>query len=137
MNLYLDVDGVLIGNEGKLANFAEDFLHFLLTAWPNSTYWLTSYCWNGQNRATDIVSSLIKSSKTRRLIQEIKPAKWHYLKTDGIDFHKPFLWFDDSLTPEEKQILLHYNARVCHRKISLINDPNQLLDELSYLKTLT
>ncbi len=135
MNIYLDINGVLLANNFAAANFADDFLQFVLNNWPDSTYWLTTYCWRGHNQAAKVLAPHLKP-KTARLIRQVKPADWHDLKTDGINFSKPFLWFDDNLFPEERAILEHRDALPCHRLVNLSREPNQLLDEIAYLKTL-
>lgn len=38
MNVYLDIDGVLLANETKAANYADEFLHAVLSAYPDTTY---------------------------------------------------------------------------------------------------
>ena len=42
MNVYLDIDGVLLANEKSAANYADEFLKAVLAAYPDSTYWLTT-----------------------------------------------------------------------------------------------
>ena len=48
MNVYLDIDGVLLANEKSAANYADEFLQAVLAAYPDSTYWLTT-----RNRTKD------------------------------------------------------------------------------------
>lgn len=43
MNIYLDIDEVLIANEMYSATHANEFLKYILTKYPNSTYWLTTH----------------------------------------------------------------------------------------------
>lgn len=136
MNIYLDIDGVLLANDRQTADFAEVFLQYILTRWPNSTYWLTTHCWQGQNRAYEVLAPKLKKQKTIELIKLIKPTEWEHVKTDALNFSQPFLWFDDDLFPEEREVLNHYHALACYRKIDLYKDPSQLMDELLYLKTL-
>ena len=42
MNIYLDIDGVLLANENNAAPYADEFLQHILTKYPDSTYWLTT-----------------------------------------------------------------------------------------------
>ncbi len=44
MNIYLDIDGVLLANNLHPANYASEFLEYVLTSYPDSTYWLTTHC---------------------------------------------------------------------------------------------
>lgn len=136
MNIYLDIDGVILANDNNLADFAEVFIQCILTYWPDTTYWLTTHCWKGTNRTLDLLLPKLKKKRTIELIELIQPTEWGDLKTDAIDFTKPFLWFDDDLFQEERQILEHYHALECHRKIDLIKDPSQLLSEVIFLKSL-
>ena len=38
MNIYLDIDGVLLVNDNNLANHAHEFLEYITSRYP--TYWL-------------------------------------------------------------------------------------------------
>lgn len=109
MNIYLDIDGVLLANENALAEDAEDFLKAVLKKCPDSTYWLTTHCWKGENRAVEVLSPFLSAELVKQ-IRVIKPTEWGEAKTDAIDFSQPFLWFDDDLYPEEKEVLLARNA---------------------------
>lgn len=135
MNIYLDIDGVLLAHERRAADYADEFVQFILKHWPDSTYWLTTHCWKGQNRTYEVLEPFLKK-KTLDQLHKIKPTEWGDLKTDAINFKRPFLWFDDDLFPEEKEILEHYRALECHRKINLSRDQFQLLDELVHLRSL-
>lgn len=135
MNIYLDISGTLVHGNGGLAFGADDFLQFIAGHWPGSTYWLSTYTWRGKDRAYEVISPLVQPT-TRQAIRQFQPANWIDLKTDGIDFTTPFLWFDDNLFPDERLILKHNDALACHRLVNLRTDPNQLLDELEYLKSL-
>jgi hypothetical protein len=41
MNIYLDIDGVLLVDVGRAALGADEFLRKVLEKYPDSTYWLT------------------------------------------------------------------------------------------------
>lgn len=125
MNIYLDIDGVLLINENQAAPFADEFLSYILTNYPDSTYWLTTHCWKGENRAAAILSPVLKP-ETAALLPKIKPTEWGEYKTDAIDFSQPFLWFDDDLFPEEEKILRQNNASSSQVRVNLYQDPNQL-----------
>ncbi|GAC1502554.1 MAG: hypothetical protein NVS1B10_07360 [Candidatus Saccharimonadales bacterium] len=104
MNIYLDVDGVILANDTNAALYADEFLQTILSKFPDTTYWLTTHCWKGDNRAAAVVSPFLKPG-TAVLLNKIKAADWGELKTDAIDFSKPFLWFDDNLYPGERKVL--------------------------------
>lgn len=125
MNIYLDIDGVLLINEKQAAPGANEFLQFILTNYPESTYWLTTHCWRGENRAVDILTPALRP-ETIELLSKIKPTEWGEYKTDAIDFSQPFLWFDDDLFPEEEIVLNEHGALKNRIEINLYKDPNQL-----------
>jgi len=135
MNIYLDIDGVLLANENALAPHAEEFLNTVLDKYPSSTYWLTTHCWRGENRAVEILSPHISPELIERIMQ-IKPTEWDEAKTDAIDFSQPFLWFDDDLYPEERTALEVHGAIAGWVGIDLANDPNQLQKQIEELATL-
>lgn len=135
MNIYLDIDGVLLANSVQAAQYADEFLQYILTHWPDSTYWLTTHCWQGENRAAAVLAPVL-SPATLRLLPRIKPTEWGNDKTDGIDFLQPFIWFDDDLYPEEEKVLASFDALHCLHKIDLQTDPYQLVDEIGFLQQL-
>lgn len=135
MNIYLDIDGVLIDQNDRAADYADEFLQFVLTHWPTSTYWLSIHSRNGQNKTYDLLQPYLRK-KTLKDIHLIKSTNWEELKTEAIDFKRPFLWFDTQLYKEEQAILDHYQARACYRHIDLRRDSLQLLDELVYVRSL-
>ncbi len=135
MYIYLDIDGVLLANENSAAPYADDFLQYILGQYPASTYWLTTHCWHGENRAVEVISPYLKP-ETVALLENIKPTKWGEMKTDAIDFTQPFIWFDDDLWPEEEKALKDHNAMNNFVMIDLRNNPNQLHEALTLLLTL-
>ena len=42
MNIYLDIDGVILANDKQIANYSEDFIKHLVT--NHNVYWLTTHC---------------------------------------------------------------------------------------------
>jgi hypothetical protein len=125
MNIYLDIDGVLLANENNAANHADKFLQTVLEKYPNSTYWLTTHNWNGENRAKEVLAPHLKP-ETVLLLDKVKPTVWKDLKTDGIDFSERFMWFDDDLWPEELDELEKHEAQENFYMIDLDKDPDQL-----------
>ncbi len=125
MNIYLDIDGVLLANENALAPHAEEFLNTVLGKYPDNTYWLTTHCWRGENRAVDVLSPYLSSGLADK-IKQIHPTEWGEAKTDAIDFSQPFLWFDDDLYPEEKAALEAHNVLDSWVEVNLANDLNRL-----------
>jgi hypothetical protein len=127
MNIYPDIDGVLLANERQAAAFADEFLQAVLAKYPDTTYWLTTHCWHGENNALEVLRPVLKPA-TMELIERIKPTEWGELKTDAIDFSQPFLWFDDDLMDEERNVLKARNASNRWVGVDLAANPNRLRD---------
>jgi hypothetical protein len=127
MNIYLDINGVLLANDLNPANYAEDFLKYVLNKYPDSTYWLTTHC-NGDASVPIQHIGHLFSEKTVNLMKQIKPTTWETAKTRGIDFTLPFLWFDDDLFYEEKQTLEKHCLLDNWIEVDLFKNPNKLLD---------
>lgn len=125
MNIYLDIDGVLLVNENNAAPYADEFLQTILATYPDSTYWLTTHNWKGENRAKDVLAPHLKP-ETVLLLDKIKPSEWGEFKTDAIDFNEDFLWFDDDLWPEELKVLEAHDAVEQFMMVDLDKDPDML-----------
>lgn len=103
MNIYLDVDGTIINNDGKEANGLRPFL---IDGFKNHTfYWLTTRCRDYDNSSVLAYLKPILQKETYILIKKIKPTSWKTLKTEAINFEESFVWFDDYLLEAEKKIL--------------------------------
>lgn len=125
MNVYLDIDGVLLANEAHAANYADEFLQTILERYPDSTYWLTTHNWNGENRAKEVLALYLRP-ETVKLLDKIKPAEWGEHKTDAINFDEDFLWFDDDLWPDELKVLEEHEAAEQFILVKLGEDPDML-----------
>lgn len=128
MNIYLDIDGVIISNtEDKAANHAKEFLKYVVSNYPDSTYWLTTHCQGDAERLINNIKHLF-DDETVELMKRIKPTIWmeSSKKTDAIDFSKSFLWFDDNLFYGDRQVLVDNNVLDNWIQVDLRNDPNQL-----------
>lgn len=125
MNVYLDIDGVLLIDERHAAPHADELLQAILKEFPDSTYWLTTHNWRGENRAKEVLAPFLKP-ETVVLLDGIKPTEWDEMKTEGIDFSKRFLWLDDDLWPEELEELEKHKATDNFVLIDLRKDPDQL-----------
>ncbi len=125
MNIYLDIDGTLLANEAHAANYADEFLQAVLEKYPDSTYWLTTHNWKGENRAKEILAPHL-DPETVILLDKVKPSDWNELKTDAIDFEQDFLWFDDDLWPNELNVLEKHEAVQNFIMVDLHKDPDML-----------
>lgn len=125
MDIYLDIDGVLITKELKAANYAEDFVRYVISEYPNSTYWLTTRCGEDTSKVLWYFEPIF-SKETIELMKAIKPISLHEAKTAYIDFSRPFLWFDDNLFLKEKQDLVQHGVLDNLIQVDLAKDPDQL-----------
>lgn len=125
MNVYLDIDGVLLINDKHAAPYADELIQAVLKEYPDTTYWLTTHNWQGENRAKDVLAPHLKP-ETVALLDRIKPSEWNQLKTDAIDFSQKFLWLDDDLWDQELRVLEAHRATDNFILIDLSKDPNQL-----------
>lgn len=125
MDIYLDIDGVLLANDLHAANYSSDFLKYILTKYPDTTYWLTTHCQGDPNVPIQHIGHLF-DEETVELMKKIKPTTWDLAKTRAINFDRPFLWFDDDLFYEEKQTLLKHNALDSWIEVDLAKDPDHL-----------
>lgn len=125
MNIYLDIDGVLLANETNAAAGADELIRRVLEVYPDSVYWLTTHDWQGQNTVHEVLDPVLKP-ETVTLLDRIKSTDWKEAKTDGIDFSKKFLWIDDDLWPEELAILEDNDATDNFILVDLSKDPDQL-----------
>lgn len=125
MNIYLDIDGVLLANDWNAANHANEFLRFVLDKFPDTTYWLTTHCQGDPNTPIQHVGHLFKPDVVE-LMRKIKPTRWDLAKTRAINYDEPFLWFDDDLFFEEKQTLIKHGVLDNWIEVNLAKDPDQL-----------
>ena len=77
--------------------------------YPDSTYWLTTLNWRGENRTKEVLAPHLKP-ETVPLLDKIKPSVWNEMKTDGINFSEKFIWLDDDLWQDELKVLEQHNA---------------------------
>lgn len=125
MNIYLDIDGVLLANDLNLANGADDFIKHIITNYPDNTYWLTTHCQGDASVPVRHIGHLFKP-ETAELLKVIKPTTWDLSKTRAIDFTKPFLWFDDDLFVDERRELIEHDALDNWIEVDLRKDVNML-----------
>lgn len=127
INIYIDIDGVLLANDLNPANHAREFLKYVLEKFPDSTYWLTTHCQGDANVPVQHIGHLF-NTETIELMKKIKPTSWDLAKTRAIDFSRPFLWFDDDLFFEEKQALIEHDSLDNWIEVDLSKNPDQLLN---------
>lgn len=135
MNIYLDVDGVLLANEYHAANHSGEFIRYVLKRYPDSTYWLTTHCNGDPSKVLERIGHLF-DPEVQAQMRKIKPTAWEVAKTRAIDFSQPFLWFDDDLFDEERRTLEMYGATRSWIEVDLAKDQNQLSKFIENFPTL-
>ena len=134
MNIYLDIDGVLLANEDNLSEGAAEFIMFALDNFD--VYWLTTYCRHGDpNRAIEYVQRTTDEN-LRPWLEKIKPVVWDFKKTEAIDFTRPFLWFDDDCYAGERDELRANGVFDSWIEVDLYKYPDQLRHEIKLLGSL-
>lgn len=123
MNIYLDIDGVLLTKEGKPAIGVEAFLKYLTE--NHECFWLTSHCQGDTKGAINHLDGRV-SAQALEYAKRIKPTTFQTWKTDAIDFTKDFRWFDDYIFVKEKQALIQHDCEDKLVKVDLINNPSYL-----------
>ena len=123
MNIYLDVNGVVLQRNLTLAIGITDFLKKALE--KHKVYWLTTHCKGSVEPVLNYLKGKLPN-EAFELAKHIKPTNWDVLKTDGIDFSKDFLWFDDYLMQSEQQVLMKHNCQDKHVFVDLEKYPEQL-----------
>ena len=108
MNIYLDIDGVILGTKSPQKDVVK-LIKYILKHYPNSTYWLTTHCKGGVNRCAEwLKQSGFPVDLVNEMDKIIKPTDWGVMKTEAIDMDQDFIWFDDSLFETERKTLEAY-----------------------------
>lgn len=124
MNIYLDIDGVLITKKGTEANHLAYFLEGA-TTW-HTCYFLSTHCKGDTTHAMDYLSQVV-SNDALELLKRIEPTNWTTLKTEAIDFSTPFIWLDDYAFHAEREVLAEHDALRQLIMVDLEKEPDQLL----------
>jgi hypothetical protein len=94
MKVYLDIDGVLLGQKGDrvvLAPHAAELINFVLDRFD--VYWLTTHCRGDTHRVTTYLGRYASADFVASLAP-IKPTTFDLLKTEALS--GDFYWLDDS-----------------------------------------
>ena len=133
MNVYLDIDGVIVGTASPQEDIVE-LLEYILGQYPHSAYWLTTHCRWGENRCADwLEQNGLPSGLVARLAGQVNPTHWKTLKTEAIDFGVPFVWLEDAPLYSERAVLQQHHAL---DSICIMNkkDEKMALKALAFLK---
>lgn len=103
MNLYLDIDGVLLTAKNPVAaESSVPFIQFVTTHFH--CFWLTTHCKGDSATAISYLSGYF-SPEVLIDLKKIQPTDWSTLKTEGIDLHSDFFWIEDYPMAAERRIL--------------------------------
>ena len=128
MNIYLDIDGVILANDLQKAKHAAEFLKYITN--NHEVYWLTTHCKGDAEYTVNFISRFF-DPETIETLKKIKPTNWQTNKTEAINFDEPFLWFDDHLFESEITNLLERNAYDSWIEVDLSKNVDQLKDLIS------
>lgn len=131
MKLYFDIDGVLVGRGWKPAENVTEFLK--VATEKHDCYWLTTHCQVGDVAEPMKYLADILDAEAIEYCKKIKPLIWKLNKAEAIDFNSDFLWFEDTPSEYEKEILSSHNKLSSLVLVDLIKNPNQLFDLIKIL----
>lgn len=134
MNIYLDIDGVLLTKLGEPAPHSLELLKYL--AANHAVFWLTTHCHSGENRAPEHLYPKFPP-EAKAYIDKILPTNWGSWKTDAIDFSQDFRWLDDNIYQPEYEALKNHGCLERLIKINLQENPLRLKEVLSCLKVIS
>jgi hypothetical protein len=123
MNIYLDIDGVILTKEGKPAKNLNLVLDYLTN--NHKVYWLTTHC---KGNAKDTVNYITRYFKpeTIKYLNKISATNWRTNKTEAINFNKDFFWLDDYIIDSERKELIKNNSWSSYIDIDLKHNPDIL-----------
>ena len=137
-NLYLDIDGVLLGKNDPddfkivLVKGAADFLKFCIGSFQ--CYWLTTHCNDADNASIVSLLRQYADESVMRLVPLIRSTRWKTFKTEAIDFNSDFYWLEDQLLTYEKEILEKNNVIDRWIKVDTRKEPGDLIRVAALLK---
>lgn len=122
VNIYLDIEQVLILNDGHIVPHVKNFLKTITT---HNVYWLTAN--NGGNNEFELKRLVpLLDNDEINLISLINHCKWDMIRTDAIDFSQPFLWFTHSVDEFEMEDLQRHKCMVNLHIINCTVEPDAL-----------
>jgi hypothetical protein len=132
MNIYLDIDGVILANDLQPAKYAKEFLKFITDNYD--VYWLTTHCKGDAEYTVNHINRFF-DIETISLLKKIMPTNWNTWKTEAIDFSKPFIWFDDQVFDFEKRDLEKHNTLASWVKVDLSKNVDQLKELINHFSS--
>lgn len=134
MNLFIDIDGVLLGkdqnsNHCVLANYASEFLEFSLRHFD--CYWLTTHCKGSTDTVLDYLTPY-SDDNFLNLLQKVKPTYFKTFKVEAL--FGDYFWIDDQPTAYEIKFLEENNQLHRWLQVNTRADINELKSIMSYLR---
>ncbi len=130
MNIYLDIDGVLIDSkEYKQMPYLKEFLTTVFDISNNNVYWLSTHTKHGESDIALYHLEEVLDKDIVNMIKGIKNTKWNVLKTEGIDLNSDFLWFDDVIFQAEYRYLESIGKENCLIKVE--NNLDEMIEFLN------
>ncbi len=124
MNIYIEINGVILQEDAELAKYADQFLQSVLSKYPTSTYWLLPQAETGA--VTSLLENPYLSETTQALLASAQLLTWDELKTEAIELDKDFLWFGNEIWPDELKLLEDKNLSQQFVLVDLHKDPDML-----------
>ncbi|HHT9139093.1 MAG TPA: hypothetical protein ACFYEK_17860 [Candidatus Wunengus sp. YC60] len=133
MNIYLDIDGVILANDLQPAKHAKEFIKYITD--NHTVYWLTTHCHGDADYTVNFINRLF-DVETISMLKKIKPTDWKTFKTEAINFSSTFIWIEDDLFDVEKEYLRKHNVFDRWIEVDLSKNLNQLLKIITILKNI-
>ena len=131
MDIYLDIDGVILTKDHTQPFFLKEFLTWLLA--HHTVYWLSTHCKGDTTHLMAYLSQFL-DAEIFNLVKSIRPTNWERFKTDAIDFSSKFVWLDDYIFEKEKEVLRKENALTSWIPMDLKHNPKQLKEVYDVLR---
>jgi hypothetical protein len=97
-DLYCDVDGVILYDR-VVNTWLIEFIRRNRDMFGN-LYWLSCWTSNGKSEELD------KRLPQVLALGKVEALLWKELKTEAIDWSRPFIWIEDGVLDEEKKVFL-------------------------------
>jgi len=123
MDIYLDINGVLLTRDLQPARHLGPFLDFVTK--KHTCLWLTTHCRGDENRTLDVLGPAL-DARGRMALGRILPTDWRTLKTEAILWDRDFRWLDDTLLEAERSELSRHLAMDRFIQVDLERDPDVL-----------
>jgi hypothetical protein len=134
MNLFTDIDGVLLGKENGgfdpvLANHAIDYLRCCIRYFD--CYWLTTHCRGDIETVADYLRPYA-NDEFMELVYQIAPTNFKTFKTEAL--FGDFIWVDDQPTAYEFQYLADNDKLHSWWQVDTRKNINELADIIPRLE---